>query len=922
MKKFYLLFLLISLTFQENLWAQEVLKGQIIDQQSEETLPGAYIFVKNTENETIGNTYSDENGNFQIAKPTTLPFILEISFIGFETLRKTYTNLQNNNLGTIALGQDATQLQEVEVKGQIMTGEVKGDTVSFNANAYKTRPQASAGELIRKMPGVNMRGGTIEVQGEIVGRVLVDGEPFFGDDPAMAMQNLPVEVIDKIEFLDQKSDQAKLTGFDDGETIKTINIITKKEKRGGKFGQLFAGYGTDDNYLAGGAIHFFEGAKRVSVLGLSNNINQQNFSADDLTGAFGAGNNRGWGRRDSDDLTVNSLPGITKTNAIGTNFTDKFDNGKAKISGNYFFNDSRNILNRTSSREYILPSDSLQFYDEKRLDQNNSQTHRMTLKLEYDISDKHAIIWRPRFSYQKSDAINSLLARNLYNQSTPISETANLTSSNSDALRIDNDLTYRYKFNKPGRTISTTIESRYRKNSGESLLISANRNYQTENLDSLIQRTNNTSNSNRFEGEIVYTEPIGENSQLRLEYELRNDNGLSDRDVSVREMESLNFEKDSTLSNKFDNGYRHHEMNLGYQYAGEELRIYSSFVYQIANLNSDRLFPGFENTQRTFKNFIPRVYITYEPNKETNIRFGYRTDTDAPSVNQLQDVINNSNPLSISMGNPNLEQEYEHRIFTRVRKINLENSKSFFMYFSGRVRKNYMGTSTYIATKDTLINNDVLLRQGGQLRRPVNLNNAYDASTSFSFGFPLGFIKSNLNLDTRFSYSNQPGLINDQLNTNHNLGMGQGLSITSNVGEKLDFNLGTSANYNVVRSTLQSDRNSNYYSQSTRLDLYWNFWRGFFISTNINNQLYAGLGEEFDQSIWLMNADLGYRFPPSENLELKMTVFDLLNQNTSIERNITDVYIENVRTDVLKQFFMLTLTYNLRAFGGNRPQYD
>ncbi|WP_317172738.1 outer membrane beta-barrel protein [Echinicola salinicaeni] len=913
---------MINLTLWGNLRAQETLKGRIIDQQSEETLPGAYIFVKNTENETLSNTYSDENGDFQIAKPAISTFILEVSFIGFETLKKTYANFQGNDLGTIVLGQDATQLQEVEVKGQIMTGEVKGDTVSFNANAYKTRSQASAGELIRKMPGVNMRGGTIEVQGETVGRVLVDGEPFFGDDPAMAMQNLPVEVIDKIEFLDQKSDQAKLTGFDDGETIKTINIITKKDRRGGKFGQLFAGYGTDDNYLAGGAIHFFEGAQRLSILGLSNNINQQNFSADDLTGAFGSGNNRGWGRRDSDDLTVRSLPGITKTNAVGTNFTDKFDNGKAKISGNYFFNDSKNTLNRTSSREYILPSDSLQFYNEERLDKNNSQTHRMTFKLEYDISDKHAVIWRPRFSYQKSDAVNSLLARNLYDQSTPISETANLTTSNSDGLRIDNDLTYRYKFNKPGRTISTTIESRYRKNNSESLLISANRNYQNENLDSLIQRTNSTSNSNRFEGEIVYTEPIGENSQLRLEYELRDDSGLSDRDVSKREMESFNFEKDSTLSNEFDNGYRHHEMNLGYQYAGEELRIYSSFVYQIADLNSDRLFPGFENTQRNFKNFIPRVYVTYEPNKQTNIRFGYRTDTDAPSVNQLQDVINNSNPLSISMGNPNLEQEYEHRIFTRIRKINLENSKSFFMYFSGRVRKNYMGTSTFIATQDTLINDEVLLRQGGQLRRPVNLDNAYDARTSISFGFPLGFMKSNLNLDTRFSYSNQPGLINEQLNTNHNLGMGQGLSITSNFGEKLDFNLGTSANYNVVRSTLQSDRNSNYYSQSTRLDLYWNFWKGFFISTNVNNQLYAGLGDEFDQSIWLMNADFGYRFPPSENLELKMTVFDLLNQNTSIERNITDVYIENVRTDVLKQFFMLTLTYNLRAFGGNQPQYD
>lgn len=233
-----------------------------------------------------------------------------------------------------------------------------------------------------------------------------------------------------------------------------------------------------------------------------------------------------------------------------------------------------------------------------------------------------------------------------------------------------------------------------------------------------------------------------------------------------------------------------------------------------------------------------------------------------------------------------------------------------------------MGTSTFIASQDTLIQNDVLLRQGGQLSMPVNLSRAWNANTSISFGFPLNFMKSNLNLDTRIRYSNTPGLINDQLNNNHNLGLGQGVGISSNVGEKLDFNVSTSGNYNLVKSSIQENRNTEYYSQETRLDLYWNFWKGFFISTNVNNQFYIGLGEAYDQSVWLMNADFGYRFPPTQNLELKMTVFDLLNQNTSINRSVTDVYIETERTAVLNQFFMLTLTYNLRAFGGNKPVYD
>ncbi len=182
------------------------------------------------------------------------------------------------------------------------------------------------------------------------------------------------------------------------------------------------------------------------------------------------------------------------------------------------------------------------------------------------------------------------------------------------------------------------------------------------------------------------------------------------------------------------------------------------------------------------------------------------------------------------------------------------------------------------------------------------------------FGFPIAFMKSNLNLSTRANYSHQPGQINGQVNTNKNFGIGQELGISSNVGEFLDFNISTRGNYNMVKSTLQAGRDINYYSQDSRLDLYWNFAGGFFVSTNVTNQFYKGLGEGFDQSIWLMNADLGYRFPPKEELELKLTVFDLLNQNTSINRSVTDVYVQDERTQVLRQFFMLTMTYNLRSF--------
>ncbi len=916
MIRFVYLFVIFLFSVQAVL-AQTTIRGKVQDKDSKETLPGAYVFIKSAAGDTLSNTFTDDRGRFEFSRPSANTIQISISFVGYEDLEKTIENVSGSNLGTFELVEEGSLLETYEIEGQAISGEMKGDTVSMNASSFKTRSQASAGELIRKMPGVIMQGGTIEVQGETVGRVLVDGEPFFGDDPAMALQNLPVEIIDRIEFLDQLSDQAQLTGFDDGETIKTINIITKKEKRGGKFGRMFAGYGTDDNYLVGGSVNFFSEAQRITALGLSNNINQQNFSADDLSGAFGGSDNRRGGRgRGGNPLTTRERPGITHTNAIGLNFTDKFDEGRAKITGSYFFNESQNFLNRNSSREYILPSDSLQLYDEIRNSENNSQNHRLDLRLDYDISEKHAIIWRPRVRYEKESTYSLLSAQNLFNPATPINETENTTSGNNESFQFSSDFTYRYKFDKEGRTLSAQIETRTNNSNQDSRLVSTNRDFQTGNRDSLIQNSLGQSNSLNYELELEYTEPIGEHSQLRLEYEVGNDIGNTLQEVSQREMESTRFVLDSTLTNEFENTYMQHEAGLGYSYNKDKIRIYSSLDYQVSVLDSDRLFPGFENTKRTFGNIVPRMVFVYDPNENTNIRIYYRGDTDAPSVRQLQDVIDNSNPIQISTGNPNLDQEYEHRMSTRIRKINPETNKSFFMYLGGSMTSDYLGNATYIASRDTLIQGNVLLRQGGQLNRPENLDNYWDLRSYFSFGFPLNFMQSNLNLSARAGISNRPGLINDQTNYNRNMYVGPGIGISSNLGEHLDFNLSTRGNYNIVRSSLQENLDNNYYTQSTRLDLYWNFAGGFFVSTNVNNQWYQGLGEDFDQSVWLMNADLGYRFPPTEKFELKMTVFDLLNQNTSIDRNVTDVYIEDERTQVVQQFFMLTLTYNLRSFGG------
>lgn len=901
---------LLFLITTSSIFAQQQFTGTIIDSQTKEPLFGAYVFLKNQDGETLKSTYTDFDGKFKIDRPIVKDFLIELSFIGYQVFQKKIIAPEGSDLGIFEIVSDGQELEAFELSADALTGEVRGDTVAFNANAFKTRPQADADELVRKMPGVVIQNGVIEVQGEEVKEVLVDGRPFFGDNPAAALKNLPAQVVLRIEFLDQKSDESRLTGFDDGETIKTINIITKPDMRAGKFGKFYGGYGTDNNYIGGGNMNFFNGAKRLSILGLSNNINQQNFGGDEL------GSLESDGGGSNDGLTVGELPGITNTNALGANFSDEYLDEKLKVTGNYLFNDRDNVLNRSSSREYILPNDSLQLYNEDRNSQTRTQSHRFSARIDYKINEKHALILRPRIGLDFRNSVNLRDASNLFNENTIISQNQNKTVSTRESMSFKNSLNYRYKFDKEGRALSTYIyTSTYGSESGSDL-VAVNINVQNSNVDSLVQFRQNIYNSFYYSSGISFYEPLSEKSRLRFGYRVSNNGSDTNQDVEIQEAETGLTRIDSALTNQFENKYTTHRGGAGYSYQSEKLSIYSNFQYEAAAIDSDRIFPGFENTKRSFTNFLPRAVINYQSGEFSNIRIDYNTDTDAPSIRQLQDVISNANPLQISNGNPNLKQEYSHRLFTRYRKINPETNRSLMFFIYGNVRMDYLGNETFIASQDTLIQKDVLLRQGGQYTRPVNLDNYYVFRLYGSYGFPLKFMKSNLSINSSFTTRNRPGIINGQLNTNKNTSYRQGINLSSNISESIDFNLSSRGSFNWVRSSLQESLRNNYYTHNTRADLFWNFVGGVFVGTSVNHQLYTGLGEDFDRSILLTNIDIGYRIPPSNKTELKLTVFDLFNQNASIDRNVTDVYIEDVRTQVLKQFFMLTVTYNLRRFGG------
>ncbi len=927
MKK-YLLLLSLFLTGTMAFSQGVMLFGAVTDQQ-EQPLPGAHLSLLTLSDSTLQATQTNEMGRFRLAGVAPGDYKLKATFLGYETqVQQLSVGNENMRVGRIVLEEGSINLGEVEVKEKLPQATLRGDTTQFNAGAFKTNPDANAEDLVRKMPGVVVEEGRVQAQGEDVREVLVDGKPFFGNDPTAALRNLPAEVIDKIQVFDRTSDQSQFTGFDDGETTKTINIITKTNMRNGQFGKVYAGYGADGEYQGGGSVNFFSGDSRLSVIGQSNNINQQNFAADDLLGVLGGqggrggrggGGPRGGGRRgggaNAGDFLVNQQNGIATTHALGLNYTDKWGE-KMEIGGSYFFNRSDNDALTSLFRNYITDADFGQVYDEEGLVASRNTNHRLNFRLEYEIDPRNSIILQPRLSIQRNDGLEQITGLNILGDSL-LSRTNYELRPELDAIDFSNRLLFRHRFTKRGRTFSINFNTEYDNTSGGRFLLSENLFFTDMTLsDSLDQFSDLFSDGWTLESRASYTEPVGEKGQIELNYEASYQQGNSEQETYDFEERTLAYSDfNPTLSNVFNKDYLAQEVGGGYRIRAGELMANFRLNYQWSTLEGEQLFPTTDQISQSFSNLLPSAFMRWRFSRENNLIMGYRTRTSPPSISQLQAAIDNSNPLQLRTGNPELEQDYQHRLFMRYSATDTEKSRVFYAMLSGQASLNYIANSTFIARRDTLLAEGILLQQGAQLIRPVNLDGYRNLRAFVTYGLPIGLLRSNLNINLSGDYSRQPGEVNGRLNQADNTGFGVGLVLSSNISERVDFTLSSRSNVNSVTNSLNTALDTRYFSQNSSVALNLIIGPGFVFRTNLNHQLYSGLSEGFDQNYWLWNMGLAKKLFKNERGEIQLSVFDLLKQNTSIQRNITEAYIEDLQTEVLQQYFMMTFTYQIRNFG-------
>ncbi|MEL6533907.1 MAG: TonB-dependent receptor [Bacteroidota bacterium] len=910
-----------------------ILRGQVVEADSKQPVVGATVkFMDFRDTTNVTYAITDRTGFFQVEDMRGRGFRMVITSVGFEPIRQTVRGGFDQDLGILEMSQSTTSLQNVDVTGTAVRTEQRGDTTVYNADAYQTMPDATAEELIQKMPGIVVENGSVQAQGEDVQQVLVDGRRFFSTDPTLALRSMPAEVIQRIEVFDQQSEQSQFTGFDDGDEQKTLNLVTRENMRQGQFGKLYGGYGYENKYKAGGSVNFFNNERRLAVIGQSNNINQQNFSSEDILGVtgstgggrggFGGGRGgggfggRAGGGGGANNFLVGQTGGVSTTHAVGINYTDNWGD-KTEVEGTYFFNNRDNFTDQLLTQTYLAGVGEGQIYDEQSVSNSLNFNHRLTGRLVYTASRNNSFVWRPTLRLQ-SNELDELLTGNTALLNEALNGTTSEAYQDRTGFNFNQNLLWRHRFQKFGRTLSVNLTGGANTNTGGSSLLATN-SFLQQGLwltDSLDQLGDQNSMGYNVGTTVSFTETLGRRNQLSLESRTTYRSDNADRSTELYNEVTGEYDLlDTALSSLSTNGYLTQRIGGGLMRRNQGGMLMLRLFYQYANLQSDQTLPQALDVNYNFHNILPMAVWRYTLDNDQSIQLVYRASTQEPEATELSPVVDNSNPLQWSAGNPLLQQQYQHNVFTRFSASNSDKGRTFFVLLGGGVTENYITQTTFLAREDTVLNT-INLPAGQQISVPVNLDGFWNLRSFVTYGLPLEKLKSNLNFNAGLTYSNVPGQINGVDNVTSNAVATAGLVLSSNISERVDFTLSSRTNYTLTNNALQPELNTTLVNQLSTARFNWAITDEIIYRTQFSHNYYDGLSDDLEQQqIALWNMSLGYRFLKDNRGELSLEVFDLLNQNASLQRNVTDIYIEDVQTNALQRFFMLTFTYNLRAFG-------
>lgn len=884
--------------------------GSVFDDADGSSLPGALVQLIDVSDTTQHHAMtSDGDGHFAFTAVLPGNYLLRAGFMGYgQLLQPVKVNADARGI-SLRLKPSNALLKAVEKVAMQPRADQKGDTTSFNANAYKVNPDATAEDLLRKMPGITSQNGVVSAQGEQVKRVLVDGSEFFGDDATIALKNLPAEIIDKVQVFDKQSDQAQLTGFDDGNSEKTLNIVTKKSMSHGVFGDASLGYGTDGRYKGSLSLNWFSGARRISLLGHGNNINEQNFSVQDIMGLLSGGGGEvyilGW-----------TPPGISTSNDIGLNYSDKI--GKTKLSGSYFFNAQHNIKTSKSERTTYLSDTTAQVANSYNARTDDSFDHRFSFRIETQYDSSNSLTITPELKIQRNTSKNSQRSSVVNGDGLQLSTTDNSSKSDRDGANFNNSLLFNHRFVKPGRTFSADLTTSLsgRNNTG-ALLADNHFLLDTAAIASSIdQRSTGDDLTQNHDLKLSYTEPVSQHGKVQFtiapSLQLSNAEKLTyDSDPDSGD-ELLN----TPLSNKADNTIRTLRGGATYSYRGTGYTFNIGLDGQGSEMHSEQTYPVELTVDRRYTNLLPNAMFRRNWSESKRLDIYYRTSVNTPSIGQLQTVVDNSDPLSLTTGNLGLGQSYRHGLNMRFNMLDSTKTRSFFALLDLESQPGRISDVTIVPTTDSTLAGGAILPAGSQLSLPKNLDGYVSVRAYMSYGLPIAALKSNLSLNAGGTIERLPGEVNGAKSLTRRTNWELGADLGSNISENVDLRIGYTANFNAARSDLRPSLNNSYYEGQLNGSLTLNGLKGWLLVNEVDYQQYIGLGAAYDHHALVWNTAIGHKFLKDDALEFRVSAHDILSQNVSVRRDVGDTYIQNTVTNMLQRYVLFSLRYNLRAFKG------
>lgn len=911
---------LFLLLFACSVFAQKSvdLTGIVTDSTGNGLLAATAVLLEKKDSTLTAFSITEADGRFLMKKIKPGDYLLQVSFVGYATHWQPLYLAEGKgemDLGQIKLSPASSLLNEVEVTADRVPLRMKSDTLEYNAAAFKVQPGAVVEDLLKKLPGVEVQSdGTIRAQGETVRNVFVDGKEFFGNDPQVATKNLPAEAVDKVQVYNKKSEMAEFTGVEDGQKAKTINLQLKEDHKNGYFGNATAGGGSDNRYQGRFNLNRFSQNSQLSAIGMANNNNQAGFSFNDymqFMGGLGSMMSGGGGGsrsvRLSFDLGQTGIPleggqvdGILATAAAGLNFNRDFGK-KTKLQSSYFLSRIQNDIVRNVDRQNLLGDAAfLSTEDEDRT--ALSLNHRLNVSLRHEIDSFSNFSLRSSLAF--SDAKYESLGLSQTFSTSGLLQNENLRDYHSDGQRFDltNSATYRRRFSKNGRAFVADGSLNFGDNQQEGRLASKTSFFQNEK-DSvqLDQRQYSTDDAMSYGLGASYTEPIGKAKYLEINASRQN---YSNETVkNFYDIFANGEELNTSLSNRFNRGYTYDRAGMNLMVNRKKWNLTGGTALQRSTLKGQQL-GEFEPVKRSFTRLLPSLFFSLEPGIGRNFNFEYITNLREPSPEQLQPLLDNSDPLNQYIGNPDLQPEYAHRLSARFMRFDQFTFTSIFANVEAEFVKDRI---TNASSVDSLLRRTV---------RPVNVKNERTLRGFVDFSTPIRPLKVTVRLNMSTSWNKGILFVNDRENNTDRISNGFDFSFSNRKKTFFDATVGLRLSHNRTTYSEAKALNQTYLNQRYYAELSVFPSKKWELGSRFRYNVFSDVNFGGEQVVPLWEASLSRYLLKNNRGKLTLSAFDILNQNLGVRRTSELNYLEQQRINTLQRYVMLTFAYSIQGFGG------